>query len=789
MLRSATPRSARSTKRRRRPEEPGARRQRRRSAASSCDATSSHARVVDRHVRTWRRRPSSSATMVERAVQLVHAELVHEVAERIEVRVVLRRRGLDAAPPSRRPAATRWGVARGTPRCIRRSSARRSGRSCGARPGSGALAPRDHRRPRTSVGRITTVETGDENQRSITRIAGLVDHGPRRRQQLRAAAATTPPAPAWRGRRPTGHSPSTAWRSSRSIADDERPRVGVVVDQQRDRGVELDVAAVPAAVRDEALVGGEQHLDRPRPRRRRSTPVGASAVDRRLDEIEHDERPLEPATGVADPPRRAAHDALVPQPGERREVGEHGVEIVDAGLIGAERGPQLGEVRQHAPGRHRQVLAHGRGLGQQASDLVAPRRRSATGARSSQVVAGRSVAAIHGATGTQHAAHPRRSHPPPSSAHEAGILLDPRGDHARSCAPSPPPVRQSGSSSTGRRRHASAPIARSRPAGAAVRRTASACGRAPTRPWPRTPSDDVDRPRARARGPCRPAAPTTIGPSSTANIRSTTAASPARPARRRAAVGTVASGVDPAASRGSDCDAAGRSRSIAARRGARARGASTTPAPWALASVTPPDRTACSRPGTPERTVGGDLERIDGRVLEPAVQHVDRFEPVERAQPHAPLPHDEVGALDEVHAELHGEVRVVDVRRMVEAAGEQDDARARRRRRGGQRPPHRARVAGDRGDLVAAPSRSGTTRDITDRSSSAYPMPGGASVRSWTTYHDAVGAERDVDGVRGQPAPRRGTDGVDPVAIGRRQHLGRHDAVRHQRARRRTGRR
>src|SRR3954447_25946147 len=36
------------------------------------------------------------------------------------------------------------------------------------------------------------------------------------------------------------------------------------------------------------------------------------------------------------------------------------------------------------------------------------------------------------------------------------------------------------------------------------------------------------------------------------------------------------------------------------------------------------------------------------------------------------------------------------------------------------------------------PITSGTTRDITDRSSKAYPIPGGASVRSWTTDHEPL---------------------------------------------------
>ena len=170
----------------------------------------------------------------------------------------------------------------------------------------------------------------------------------------------------------------------------------------------------------------------------------------------------------------------------------------------------------------------------------------------------------------------------------------------------------------------------------------------------------------------------------------------------------------------------------------------------------------------PERSVGGDLERIDGRVLQPPVEHVDRLQPVERAQPHAPLADDQVGALDEVHAELHREVRVVDVRRMVETAGEDDDTRARLGRRGRQRPPHRARVAGDRGDLVVrhhVGNDSRHHRPVEQR----VPDPGR---RVGEVLHDvprAVVAEHEIDGIRRQPTSGRGTDGVDAVAIGRRQ--------------------
>ena len=175
--------------------------------------------------------------------------------------------------------------------------------------------------------------------------------------------------------------------------------------------------------------------------------------------------------------------------------------------------------------------------------------------------------------------------------------------------------------------------------------------------------------------------------------------------------------------------------------------------------------------GDPDRARRADrarLERIDVGILEPAVDDVDRFEPVERAQPHAPLSHDQVGALDEVDAELHGEVRVVDVRRVIDAAREQ-------RRCAGSTPATRRRAPG-----AAAPgsgrarrcrsstSSSADVRDITDRSSSAYPMPGGASVRSWTTCHTPSAARTmSTAYVVSQRAGCVRADRRQPVAVAR----------------------
>ena len=281
--------------------------------------------------------------------------------------------------------------------------------------------------------------------------------------------------------------------------------------------------------------------------------------------------------------------------------------------------------------------------------------------------------------------------------------------------------------------------------------------------------------------PVPPGSTATFDPSSTANIRNTTDASPSGPPAS-GVVGTRVNAVDDPAQPRQRRDAAGRTRSIAASTNGRQlrRLDDTRPVRIGERHAARPHR--LQHAGTPERSVRRDLERIDGRVLEPPVQHVDRLEPVERAQPHPPLAHDEVGALDEMHAELHREVRVVDVRRMVETAREHDDARARLGRRSSQRPPHRARVAGDRGDLVA---RHHVRHDTRHHRPVEQRVPD-AGRRVGQVLHDvplAILPEREVDGVRRQPPARRGTDGVDAVAIGRRQRLGRHDAIRHQRPR------
>ena len=417
-----------------------------------------------------------------------------------------------------------------------------------------------------------------------------------------------------------------------------------------------------------------------------------------------------------------------------------------------QRRPQLGEVGQHPTGRDRQVLAHGRRLGEQRADLAGDARPSSRRARR---------AASRWRPSSAAAAPDRRAARPACDAPTRRRRAAAKPGSCSTRDATTRAVRAIASARSAERFvQYSASAAR-----VGTERPKSTCGRrgptigASVRPSTHT-SLAMHAVGKRGSSPgastarCRRAARTRSTPSSTANIRTTTAASPSGPpgaGRRR----HVRQRRRPrSVERGSACRIGPQRVRSPRRRTARRPRASTTPAPCALASATPPDRTACSRPGHAERPVGGDLERVDRRVLEPPVQHVDRLEPVERAQPHPPLAHHQIGALDEVHAELHGEVRVVDVRRMVEPAREQHDARAVGRRRRRQRAPHRAGVAGDRSDLVP---RHHVGHDARHHRPVEQRVadPGRRVGEVLDHAPHAVGAERDVDGVRGEPPPRR----------------------------------
>ena len=84
--------------------------------------------------------------------------------------------------------------------------------------------------------------------------------------------------------------------------------------------------------------------------------------------------------------------------------------------------------------------------------------------------------------------------------------------------------------------------------------------------------------------------------------------------------------------------------------------------------ASPPPRSTSTAPATPAPVYAASSTGSNA-VSGPAQQHVDRLEPVQRAQPHLAVPHRHVGPLGEVVAELGGEVRVLDVPGVVGGAG------------------------------------------------------------------------------------------------------------------------
>ena len=86
------------------------------------------------------------------------------------------------------------------------------------------------------------------------------------------------------------------------------------------------------------------------------------------------------------------------------------------------------------------------------------------------------------------------------------------------------------------------------------------------------------------------------------------------------------------------------------------------------------------------------LERIAVVVVQAAQDDVDRVQATQRLEEHAPVAHGEIAALDQRVAEVLGQERLLEVRRVVRPGGQQHDARvlAPVRRQRGQRLAQRA---------------------------------------------------------------------------------------------------
>ena len=133
---------------------------------------------------------------------------------------------------------------------------------------------------------------------------------------------------------------------------------------------------------------------------------------------------------------------------------------------------------------------------------------------------------------------------------------------------------------------------------------------------------------------------------------------------------------------------------------------SPTPLPTAFAIVTFPARAAFTMPGTAEHRVAAEVQRVEVVVVDAAVDDVDALQPLGRAHRDDVVVAHEVAALDELDAHLPGEERVLEVRGVVHARREHDDARVVDRR--GRRAATRAAGSGSR--RPAGPGGSRTAR-------------------------------------------------------------------------------
>ena len=80
-------------------------------------------------------------------------------------------------------------------------------------------------------------------------------------------------------------------------------------------------------------------------------------------------------------------------------------------------------------------------------------------------------------------------------------------------------------------------------------------------------------------------------------------------------------------------------------------------------------------PGAAEHRVGPEVQRVEEVVVDAPVHHVDALLARGRAHEDDVVAAHEVAALDQLDAHLPGEERVLEVRRVVDAGREHDDAR------------------------------------------------------------------------------------------------------------------
>ena len=450
--------------------------------------------------------------------------------------------------------------------------------------------------------------------------------------------------------------------------------------------------------------------------------VGSDAdPERRLDRAEHRERTLEPPADVEEPPRRPADGALHREPGERGEVDEHEVELLDAGRR-RERGPRAG------------------GRGGRAADPSCCDRYSRTDVASWTTVpidvatrasasrrARRRTASPSGtfgtSLGTSAAARPRaaRSSPSAPSDHPPASVKNVSAGSWSTCWPSSRTARARELGPLGGAAH---PVQRlrgapgDRRAEVDLRRRGDAQRESLLATCAEHPHvlDELEArlPRRIAVGEHAPDAARHDRDAVVAGDRVEAAA---RPTPAAAAPRSTTRSRRVQRSRGEIGRRRRDRRAAASRRAARRRPpAGTAPAPRSsatedpnpLASVTPAVLRRPRDTRDAAATAAVDLQRIERDVLHPPVHDVDRLERLERAQPQAVLAHDDVAALGEVEAHLHREVGVLDVA---------SDATVRQSaRRFAGCPSTTVRATRARGAVPSARTRSAR------RSSSAAPV-------------------------------------------------------------------
>ena len=421
---------------------------------------------------------------------------------------------------------------------------------------------------------------------------------------------------------------------------------------------------------------------------------GCVAVEpeRSAQAVDHPEGPFEPPTDLTETPGRTVHDALVPETDERREVDEDRLEgtAVDTGDVDHRRvrravlgdhppqlGSRLGETCQHPTGGRREEVADRGRLGQERPELS----RQCLDTRRED----------HART---LARHPGRSAPRRSTT----SMSSPWSTHGSATSAATSPLVRSSTTSIERARISARSIARPAQNSASAARVGtdairSTCGSGSRRrssggatvpPTTQTSFAVAAVGRigsspaiiTRALPPWSTSMPLSLATRCRRSViaRSTSCEPSKHGHSRPLAFGALGSGHERQ-----------RPHTLVVRRAAGQPGARRIPvlAEHRILEHAAPVRVGQAhalrsggeqQAGHASTALGVHLHRVDPVVLQPTEDHVDRLETRQRTKPDPSLAHDQVGSLGEVESEPRREVRLLDERRVVDAAGQHDDA-------------------------------------------------------------------------------------------------------------------